>query len=135
MVYFQFLTRVHSDTLSSSASAPTLLIFASHLTKIGRRATHIMNISFKVSMLSNQFCFCHNRILASVLNHSSLMARNGTKSTATKAATMTSDTEKYFFQSRDIGSPVAWMRHPSKRQAIECVHFRLLQRQSWWQLD
>ena len=73
VVCIQIFAGLWKQTLPIGTHPFCLLLFAGRMTKICRRSSHVMNISFKILFRHIRFCLFYNRGMASGLYNSALM--------------------------------------------------------------
>ena len=93
MICVQILTRRREQTLTRFTNAMLHLFFAGWMPEICCRTANIMNISFKVLIFCNFFCFFNQRFMTSYLDNSSLMERQCAKTASSKTSSVADQTE------------------------------------------
>ena len=125
MVSVQVRADFRMDARRTFAATAKSRIFSTHLVHVGRGTSQITQIPFEVGHFSDGFYFLENTFLASADNELSLMSRNGTESTSTKASPVDVDRELDHFISRNPLIFVFRMRKTGVRQVERHVQLSL----------
>ena len=114
------------QTLFCGTDAGFQLFFAGGLPEIGRRAAHIVNIALEIRFPRHLTGFGQNGLMASGLNDSALMERQGTKAASTEAAPAGHQTEPYFLNGgHTTGLFIGGVISAHIGQTIDSVHLPL----------
>ena len=86
MIHFKILARCWKKALLLRARPLRHLLTAGRCTEVGCRTSDIMNISFEVRILCDQFCLFNDRFMTSRLNNSPLMEGEGAETASSETA-------------------------------------------------
>ena len=100
VIHFHIRTGRRSKTFLPLAESAFYLLFAGRETEIRSRSSHVMNISLEVRHCRKLSRFVQHRLLASRLNASALMQRNGAEVTEAETAAVVGDRELDFLYRR-----------------------------------
>ena len=129
MICLQIPARLWEQALTVLADAVFQLLFAGGLTEIGRRAAHVMDISFKLRIFRHFLCFFDQRLMTSGLDDPPLMKGQGAKITSPKTSPV-ADQRKLYFRDRRHAS-VFFIRRMIRffiGICIDLIHFFLAKR-------
>ena len=128
MICVQILTRRREQTLTRFTNAMLHLLFAGWMPEICCRTANIMNISFKVLIFCNFFCFFNQRFMTSYLDNSSLMERQCAKTASSKTSSVADQTEFNLLDCRNSAfCLVRRMVSPLIRKRVNIIHLHLCQ--------
>ncbi len=129
VIHFQIRTGLRKKALSVLADPPRHLLLTGRSSEIGRRAAHIMNISFKIFILQHPFRFPQDRLVAPDLHRPSLVKSQGTEIAAAKASSVADKRKPYLRDGgHTAGRLVGWMTGAHIGQIIDIVHLLRCQR-------
>ena len=124
MIRFQIGTGRGKKALSVLTDALTKLFFAGGMSEIGRRASHVMNISLKIGLFKHFLRFPYERFMASYLHNPSLMKGQSAEITAAKTPSVTDKRKSDLRDGRHTARRlVGGMVSAHIRQVVDIVHF------------